>query len=274
MDSDADLRDDFEAISAKGLTDDDYTNALEDISNKLVDYIIDNPDTMVDKNEIDSRDYDYSELEDNQPEYDLEISLPENVKAHLDNDDISYRDLQWEIGSWEISFQGSIDDCSSSIDVSPYGVSIYGLNRDAYNELDRLLYDWLEQYGEDLDNDYGVPGEEDDEYDDETYEEVDESLNEDYYVLETNKGLFKVNGKVAIFDGYAEAEDFAELNNLGEPIAYAADEDDIANGIKMNETVSNDTHENDNCIYNDSIYCSSDDDDRDCATCENNPNNK
>ena len=54
----ADLADDFKAIVEDQLTDEAYTEAITAISNKLVDFIVNNPYLMIKDSNVDSRDYD------------------------------------------------------------------------------------------------------------------------------------------------------------------------------------------------------------------------
>lgn len=69
-------------------------------------------------------------------------------------------------------------------------------------------------------------------------EEFEESLNEklNYYVLEYKDGLVKKNNKLVLFDTDADAINYAKRKGLKEPIARFADEDDITNGVKFNES--------------------------------------
>ena len=67
-----------------------------------------------------------------------------------------------------------------------------------------------------------------------------ESLKEsrlDYWLIETSKGIYKVNGKIALFDTQADADDFIDNNELKDATVMFADEDDIKSGYKMNESL-------------------------------------
>lgn len=64
-------------------------------------------------------------------------------------------------------------------------------------------------------------------------EAVDKGL--DYYILEYSEGLAKCNDKLILFDTEADALNYAKLNNLKEPIARFADEDDKENGIEQKD---------------------------------------
>lgn len=179
MGSEADLTDDFKAIVEDQLTDEAYTEAITAISNKLVEFIINNPYLMVENNSIDSRNYGIDWLEEHQPKYDCTCTLPEVVVDHINNGDISNNDVQWELESWEIPGLGSIEKNCDSLYVYSDTVEISGLTKDAYDWVDEHLYKELESYANTLDEEYGSTdhydnGEEFDDDIDECMESIDE----------------------------------------------------------------------------------------------------
>lgn len=180
MGSDADLTDDFKAIVEDQLTDEAYTEAITAISNKLVEFIINNPYLIVENNSIDSRNYDIDWLEEHQPKYDCTCTLPEVVVDHINNGDISNNDVQWELESWEIPGLGSIEKNCDSLYVYRDTVEISGLTKDAYDWVDEHLYKDLESYANTLDEEYGStdPYDNSEEFDDDI-DECMESIDED-----------------------------------------------------------------------------------------------
>nr|DAR14972.1 MAG TPA: hypothetical protein [Caudoviricetes sp.] len=180
MGSDADLTDDFKAIVEDQLADEAYTEAITAISNKLVEFIINNPYLIVEDNNIDSRNYGIDWLEENQPKYDYSCTLPEVVVDHIDNGDISNNDVQWELESWEIPGLGSIEKNCDSLYVYRDTVEISGLTKDAYDWVDEHLYKELESYANTLDEEYGStdPYDNGEEFDDDI-DECMESIDED-----------------------------------------------------------------------------------------------
>lgn len=180
MGSDADLTDDFKAIVEDQLTDEAYTEAITAISNKLVEFIINNPYLMAENNSIDSRNYDIDWLEEHQPKYDCTCTLPEVVVDHINNGDISDNDVQWELESWEIPGLGSIEKNCDSLYVYRDTVEISGLTKDAYDWVDEHLYKELESYANTLDEEYGStdPYDNGEEFDDDI-DECMESIDED-----------------------------------------------------------------------------------------------
>ena len=150
----------FGDIAERNVTGTRYTNAIDEISDKLVDALFTAPHSeLIDKkNTKDFQDYDGVEFirqEGWEPLYDYDVMIPDNVMYHLDKDHISERDLEWEIESWDY-----LRDADISIERDI--IYIYELPREAYDEIEGNMYKWLEQYGEELDSEYGS---EDDEYD-------------------------------------------------------------------------------------------------------------
>ena len=163
------LFDDFEDIAARHLEEEDYTAAIRDIGFKIADYVVDNPEEAIEKNEADYQKYDGEKfIRDNEwePTYDYDAMIPDNVQFHLDKGDISERDFIWELESWD-----SLRD--TNIEISGDEVYIDGLRKEQLNEIDGKLYKWLEEYGDSLDDEYG--SEEDEEYDEaHEYDEEEE----------------------------------------------------------------------------------------------------
>jgi len=160
------LEDDFEGIAMRQLNERRYTDAIKKISEKVIEHIFDNPDLVIEKNAEDMFDFDGEDfIRDREWEakYNFECELPQNLYAHVEAGNISERDLQWELESWDYVRNGDVN-------VGSDYVSVYDLDRDSYDELESSMYGWLEQYGDDLDDEYGVPGEEEDEYDEEEEE--------------------------------------------------------------------------------------------------------
>lgn len=161
------LESNFEDIAMRTLKDDQYSEEIDVIADDVLNMIYEDPTFINTKNTEDMFDYDgESFIRDRgwEPTYEAEIEIPENVYAHIENGDISERDLEYEISSW--------DYCQDKeISVHGYYLTIYELGIDDYTEIDDNMYKWLEDYGDDLDDEYGVPNEEED---DEDYDEEEE----------------------------------------------------------------------------------------------------
>lgn len=157
------LEDQFEDIARRHIEDDNYTRELEDIADQILDEIYHNS-KLAAANTEDMYDFDgenFIKDREWEPKYELDVDIPENLYWHIENGDISETDLAWEIENW--------DYCRGiGIEVQNGYIAFSDLPRDAYEELSANMYDWLERYGEDLDDEYGRPGEEDEEeYDEE-----------------------------------------------------------------------------------------------------------
>ena len=178
MDSEADLADDFKAIVEDQLTDEAYTEAITAISNKLVEFIVNNPYLMIKDSNVDSRDYDIDWLDEHQPKYDYTCTLPEVIIDHIDNGDISSDDVRYELEYWEIPGLGRIEKNCDSLNVYYNIVYISGLTKDAYDWVDEHLYNELESYASTLDEEYGSTDYDDEELDDDIDEGI-KSIDED-----------------------------------------------------------------------------------------------
>ena len=171
MDSEADLADDFKDIVEDQLTDEAYTEAITAISNKLVEFIVNNPYLMIEDNNIDSRDYDIDWLYEHQPKYDYTCNLPDAIVDHINNGDISSDDVRYELEYWEIPGLGGIEKNCDSLNVFHDTVEISGLTKDAYDWVDEHLYNELESYASTLDEEYGST-----DHDAESDDDLDESM--------------------------------------------------------------------------------------------------
>ena len=165
-----DLFDDFENIAHRELHGTKYTDAITEIADKVVDYLYEGSmDELLAPNTQDFQKFDGAilvEANNWEPEYDYECDYPDNVQYHIDADHISYRDVDDEVSEWDYIGQADVR-------AGEYGLTIYGLRKDDYEEIKDNLYRWLEQWGEDLDSEYGSEEDEED-YEDEDYEEDEE----------------------------------------------------------------------------------------------------
>ncbi len=151
-----------ETTANKQATSSEYTRALEEMSGIVIDTLIDNPQLFDTPNDSDYQDTDISDIKDLEPKYELDIAFSDSVQAHLDCGDISNRDIQWEVESWLSNMWGCED---AYVHVLAQYVMIYDLNREAYDELARIGEANFESYGDMLDEEYGSPDDEDEQYD-------------------------------------------------------------------------------------------------------------
>lgn len=146
------LHSDFENIALRNLEGNNYTKEIEKISDKVLNYIYDNPELVTAKNTEDMYDWDGEDFireNDWEPMYELEVSLPDNVQFHIDKGDISDPDIEEEL-------QGRDGLQDAEISVYSDGVHIENLKKDDYDMVEHYMYQWLEQWGQELDEEYGT----------------------------------------------------------------------------------------------------------------------
>ena len=110
------------------------------------------------------------------PTYDMDASIPPELDAHIERGNIDERDLRYEVESWIDNIGGSRYD---DVNVAWGSVYVNGCNKSVYDELGgasgETLYDWLEEYAQELTDEYGDPNAiEDEEEPEEEQEEGEE----------------------------------------------------------------------------------------------------
>lgn len=163
------LEQDFEDIAMRMFTDRSYTKALEGISEQLLEYLYEDPDLVSTRNTEDMYDFDgQSFMEEHEwiPEYEFSGQTSYEVDQHVEAGNISYKDIQNEIAyNWDIG--------DGDVYVNPNGdVSITGLDRETFDQLEQYFDSYMNQYADELDAEFGPVDE--DEYDDEEYEDDEE----------------------------------------------------------------------------------------------------
>ena len=113
--------------------DDAYTTAITSMAKEVINHIVNNPEILAEPNKTDSRDYDYSKIEENQPTWDYDFLLPRDVTKYIDAGYISTRDVENILDS-DLS---NIGIHYSSIDCNSDQAYIGGLDYDSYEEVER-----------------------------------------------------------------------------------------------------------------------------------------
>lgn len=142
----------FEIIALNNLTDSSYSDAINDIANEVLDYLYANPELFTQKNDEDMFEWDGEEfIESNEwkPNYEEEFYLPDNVVDHIEKGHISDKDVEWEVESWDY-----LDGCDISVEWGNT-LLISGMSSDQYDEISRNMDDWLEDWGNQLDDEFG-----------------------------------------------------------------------------------------------------------------------
>jgi len=161
--------------------EDEYGEWVNKLREFVADYINTHQELLAmdtdDMYDVDSDDVE-NWLDENNliPTYDIDASIPDELQAHLDAGNIDERDLRYEVESWVEDIGGNRYD---SVDVSWGSVYVNGCNKNIYDELDggSTLYKWLEDYAEELTDEYGDPNEVEDE--DDWAEEIASELGQD-----------------------------------------------------------------------------------------------
>ena len=148
------------------MDDDNYTSMLNKLSKDVVSYILNNPDSLAELNEVDSRDYHYDYIEDKQPKFDYDFMVPDDVQKYVDAGYVDTLDVESII---ESNLDGN-DISYESVEFNGGNYAyIYGLDYDSYEEVQRWeMYDdsyWSYEINE-WESEFGNPDEEDDEDDD------------------------------------------------------------------------------------------------------------
>ena len=172
---------DFLLKVAEDEADDKYYDSfLDELKNRVAEIIQDNPTLLVSETndmydvasvrEVANFFYDHNMV----PQYDFDCSIPPELDAHLERGNIDERDIVWYVQD----IIANMGDSSSDVEVSWGSVYIHDLDRNDYDELNGNLYRWLEDYAQELTDEYGDPDAIEDEPEEEQ-EEADESLKED-----------------------------------------------------------------------------------------------
>ena len=154
-----------------------YERLIDELKDEASDFLKAHTDLLAtetsDMYDVNRRDVEnWLEEENLIPKYDVDCSIPNELQEHLDRGNISERDLIWEVESWIDNIGGAR---YSDVSVDWGNVYVNECNRQVYNELNegKTLYDWLEDYAEELTNEYGDPTDYDDE-EEEAEEEAEE----------------------------------------------------------------------------------------------------
>ena len=153
--------------------EDNYEAWIEKLKETVVDYINQHQDLLAkettDMYSVPEKDV-RSWLDEYMliPKYEVEFDIPDEVLAHLEKGNIDYSDVEWEIEGWVRS--------SADINVGRETIEITELEKADYENLKDSCYDWIEDYGKGLTDEYGDPFAEDEEEEEEESEETDESL--------------------------------------------------------------------------------------------------
>lgn len=153
------LRDEFESTATRGMTGTDYNDAIVNITNKLVDYLMDNEHYFTEANEEDSRNYTKEWVKEFIPTFDIEIPVSEKLREFVEAGKVD----SWRLKSYvedALSYDSAYEGAETSTPWSHYDttVTVEKLNRDGYAQLKNtvnnesdLEYFWLDLYNDVVD---------------------------------------------------------------------------------------------------------------------------
>lgn len=128
-----DMYDDFEEIAQDHLVDSEYTAKLNDIADEILSRLFYSDYELFFwmPNSTDSRDTDTDEYDDWEPEYEYEGNFPDSLIDAIDEGVVFEsqieEELEWILTGISISYD--------HYSISDYGFTIYGLDRNSYDEL-------------------------------------------------------------------------------------------------------------------------------------------
>ena len=173
--------DEFEEILNKELQDDAYTNAIEGIRDKIVNSILDpniGIELLTTINSQDMYDSDIDWIEENQPRYDFELYVSDDLDAHIEADHCDSWKLK-EYVEHVLSWESDLRDAEVGTPWSRYDttVNVTNLTRDGLDRMEEMFNSrtvdifWSDLVNE-LNDEYGDPNsDEEDEDSDEEYED-------------------------------------------------------------------------------------------------------
>ena len=143
--------DKIDQIINKRLEGQEYTTALEELAEDVINYIEAHPDYVVEPNNDDSLSEDTRDLKDKLPRYDVDISLPSEVIEHIHAGHISTDDVIESIKEWLRPYD-TFDEMD--VEVSYDTIWVNNIDKDGYDEVINNGYDWMDTYVWSLDEDY------------------------------------------------------------------------------------------------------------------------
>lgn len=150
--------------------DERYEAGLNDIQSIVIDFIADNPELCGMKPNADSRDYHSNTVDwfiEAGHQYEYTVDLSGDLEEYIDHGCITWQDVEYMVEELTNTYGGELNIYDG------YEFVITKLTSDEYEEWDRMWFQELDAYLEELENEFPNYGEEDDEYDDEDDEDED-----------------------------------------------------------------------------------------------------
>ena len=153
--------------------DEKYEKFLKTLADVVVQDIIDNPELIEEENDVDSRDFDPEYIVDEQPRFETDFMLSQDVQDLYDADIVTTRDIRYYVEGcfeWESQYEG----CEISYDGGDY-VYLSNLTYDGFYDISERFkgYNGIEKFWEEFVEEYADQLEEYRNGEDEEYEEED-----------------------------------------------------------------------------------------------------
>lgn len=152
----SELYEDFDHIASLGLEEDDYTQAIQDIAHRIIEIICNNPSWFTENNTKNYQSYSKDFISENgwESSYDIELEIPQVIRDYLYGGYITRSDMRGTFENW----LSDVDNTSAGVvEINAYSdtVTFYNISRDAYEELQSSGDIWMDDYYQDLEDEYG-----------------------------------------------------------------------------------------------------------------------
>lgn len=161
------------AIAEGGLEGDEYTDSLNRVAGKLIEYLKNHPEVFGQDTE-DCRSYESNtikEIEEAAPKYEYEIEISDRISDHIDANHIDWDDVYNQVSSWaEYDLGGYARHWALD------GITIEDLDREQLSQWEDRYWKWLDDWADELDGEYPLEEEDEDEEDEYDDEDDDEEM--------------------------------------------------------------------------------------------------
>ena len=184
--------------------DDAYSDAINKLGQLVLDRIQNEPDLLTTSNDVDSRDVDYTYIEEQQPTYDFEFYGSDDIVELVDAEILN----SWKLKDYveqQLKWNSVCRGCEVERPWTHYdhSVQVTGLTRDGLDYVEQELFNDPDSFWQDLVDEYSDELEElrndhDDDYEEDDIDEsiVMESAN-NYYFQHGDEVLEGMNGNLS-----------------------------------------------------------------------------
>lgn len=184
--------------------DDAYSDAINKLGQLVLDRIQNEPELLTTSNDVDSRDVDYTYIEEQQPTYDFEFYGSDDIVELVDAEILNSWKLK-EYVEQQLEWNSACRGCEVERPWTHYdhSVQVTGLTRDGLDYVEQELFNDPDSFWQDLVDEYSDELEElrndhDDDYEEDDIDEsiVMESAN-NYYFQHGDEVLEGMNGNLS-----------------------------------------------------------------------------